>query len=193
MSYYLKQRQYAKKVYVYAFRLNFGLWSELPCFVDWQLLRRPILLLFLAHRRVLTTVILLPDPGWKQAGWFSLGHAQGSSMRAPSAGQSDPSMLRDNFFVMKCPAHDIYDHVTVDRGAHWEAGHWDGKDFKPFWSWLAEKNWSKEHFQTGDSGSSRHPHVCSPEGDVINEWCLRGRGSHFGISPQNLNHLSVCK
>lgn len=87
MGYYLKQRQYAKKVYVCAFRLNLRLWSKLPRFVDWQLLRRPTLLLFLAHRRVLTTVILLPDPEWKQAGWFSLGHAQGSSMRAPSAGQ----------------------------------------------------------------------------------------------------------
>lgn len=201
MNYYLKQRQYAKKSVCACSSFEFQSWSCPVLWTGGRLLWRPALLLFLAHQQVLTTVVLLPDPRWKQAEWFSPGYSQGSNLRAPSGGQmvtpafwgtvtlswngilwvpGSPSALK----LWPCVWQLIEDYTV-------ETGHWDGEDSKPFWNWLPEKNRSKEYFQTGDSGSWTHPRVCSPEGDVINEWCVREHGSHFEISRQNLSHLSV--
>lgn len=142
-----------------------------------------------------TPVVLPPGPGWKQAGWFPLGHSQGSHMRAPGVAKRWPQgILRNNFFAMEWdfinarltqPTKSMNMRVTVGcktikKEDHTvEAGHWDGKASKPFWNWWAKRTWSKEYFQTGVSGSWRHPHAHSPEGDVINEWYLKEHGSHF--------------
>lgn len=127
MDCYLKQRQYAKKC-----TCTYFIWtlvSELPSSVDRRSLWRPALLVFLAYQQVLTTVVLLPDPGWKQAEWFSLGHFSGVQYESPQWWPNgDPSMLRNNVFVMKWDLMSARftqrtkfttTCVTVERGPHW--------------------------------------------------------------------------
>lgn len=137
------------------------------------------LLLFLAYQQVPTTVVLL-EPGWEQAVWFSPGHSQDSCMRAPAGGQMvTPGHLEGQFLCCgmgfhQCqahPDHKIYEcmwqlisYKTIKKGHTWGAGYWDGKASKPFWNWLAKKTWNKEYFQTGASGSWRHPHGHSLRG-----------------------------
>lgn len=94
---------------------------------------------------------MLRDPGWELqvlAKWWP-----------PACWGTISLWWKEILWAPGSPSPHLWPCVWQLMEEHsWEAGHWDGKDFRPFWNWLAEKNWSKEYFQTGDSGS-RHPRL----------------------------------